>query len=153
MRPVRSEESYWVPLGSSATSRAAIALLRPTNLVNPRARDTSRRQVFLPTARSWKVKRVRANPHFAVAVCDAWGTVWSKWIEGSAHVITDPERERRASEAESMRVGEGLPQCSGLHRLLDRPLAARCVVRFNEVSIGAATAAQSSFRMAHERLD
>jgi hypothetical protein len=57
---------------------------------------------ILPTAPSWKVKRVRANPHCAVAICDAWATVSSEWIQGSAHVMADPERENRAFEAESV---------------------------------------------------
>jgi len=48
---------------------------------------------------------------------------------------------------------DGLGIAPGLHRLLDRPLAARYVVRLNERSIGTGTAAQPGFRMAHERLD
>ena len=67
--------------------------------------------------------------------------------------MADPERESRAFEAESVRVEEGLPQCSALDRCLDRPLAARYVVRLDEVFTGTATIAQPGFRMAHERLD
>ena len=48
---------------------------------------------------SWKVKRVRANHHCAIAVCNAAGNVSSEWIDGSVAIISDAERERRAYEA------------------------------------------------------
>ena len=54
---------------------------------------------------SWKVKRLRANPHCAIAVCNAVGTVSSEWFPGSVDVIVDPERERRAFEALRAKYG------------------------------------------------
>lgn len=54
---------------------------------------------------SWKVKRLRANPHCAVAVCNAVGTVSSEWFPGSIDVIADPERGRRAFEALRAKYG------------------------------------------------
>jgi len=48
---------------------------------------------------SWKVKRVRANHHCAIAVCNVAGNVSSEWIDGSVAIIGDAERERRAYEA------------------------------------------------------
>jgi PPOX class probable F420-dependent enzyme len=54
---------------------------------------------------SWKVKCVRANPHCAVAICNAVGTVSSEWIRRSARVIADPERERRAFGALRAKYG------------------------------------------------
>jgi uncharacterized protein len=54
---------------------------------------------------SWKVKRIRANPHCAAAVCNAVGTVSSRWFPGSVHVIVDLERERRAFEALRSKYG------------------------------------------------
>ena len=47
---------------------------------------------------SWKVKRVRANPRCAVAVCDSRGNVSGEWQDGSARIVDDPEREERAYE-------------------------------------------------------
>ena len=54
---------------------------------------------------SWKVKRLRANPHCAIAVCNAVGTVSSEWFPGSVDVIVDPEHERRAFEALRAKYG------------------------------------------------
>jgi len=54
---------------------------------------------------SWKVKRVRANSHCAVAICNAVGGVSSERIQGSAYVIADPERERRAYQALRAKYG------------------------------------------------
>src|ERR1051325_3568696 len=45
---------------------------------------------------SWKVKRIRANHHCAIAVCNAVGNVSSEGTEGSVAIISDAERERRA---------------------------------------------------------
>lgn len=54
---------------------------------------------------SWKVKRVRANPDCAIAVCNVSGKVSSEWTQGSAGIIGDAERERRAYEVLRAKYG------------------------------------------------
>ena len=61
--------------------------------------------VLFTDGTSWKVKRVRANPHCAVAICNAAGTVSGEWVPGSAHVVVEPERERRAFETLRAKYG------------------------------------------------
>ena len=54
---------------------------------------------------SHKVKRIRANPRCAVAICGAAGSVSSDWVEGKVEIVGDPERERRAYEVLRAKYG------------------------------------------------
>jgi PPOX class probable F420-dependent enzyme len=43
-------------------------------------------------ADSWKVKRIRNNPHVRVAVCNMRGTVKGPWLDMTASIIEGDER-------------------------------------------------------------
>ena len=62
---------------------------------------------------SHKVKRIRASSRCALAVCGVSGTVSSPWVDGTATIVADTDRERRAYEA--LRAKYGLQM-----RALDR---------------------------------
>lgn len=54
---------------------------------------------------SWKVKRIRANPRCAIAVCGVSGSVSSDWVPGIVEIVADAERERRAYEVLRVKYG------------------------------------------------
>jgi PPOX class probable F420-dependent enzyme len=54
---------------------------------------------------SWKVKRLRANPKCALAVCNVMGTVSGEWAPGSASILSDSDREQRAYAALRAKYG------------------------------------------------
>jgi uncharacterized protein len=43
---------------------------------------------------TWKVKRIRKNPHVRVVVSDRRGKPTGTWVEGEARVLEDAERDR-----------------------------------------------------------
>lgn len=45
-------------------------------------------------AESYKVKRIRRDPHVRIAVCDARGRLRGESVEAEASVLPDNERER-----------------------------------------------------------
>ena len=45
-------------------------------------------------ADSYKVKRIRRDPHVRIAVCDARGRLRGEAVDGAATVLPDTERER-----------------------------------------------------------
>jgi uncharacterized protein len=47
---------------------------------------------------SWKVKRVRADPRCALAVCNVVGKLSSDWLDAAVTIVEDPRRERQAYE-------------------------------------------------------
>ena len=57
--------------------------------------------------RTWKVKRIRGNPHVRVALCDRAGIVRGDWFEGEATVLEGEEREATEAvfDAEYGRMG------------------------------------------------
>lgn len=73
---------------------------------------------------SWKVKRIRNNPHVRVAACDARGNVKGDWLDANARVF-----------------GPGEPETVKAHRLLDRKyllkrLADWLMPRFQKRQVG-----------------
>ncbi|GAA0485310.1 hypothetical protein Ade02nite_08770 [Paractinoplanes deccanensis] len=51
---------------------------------------------FWTTTDSWKVKRVRNNPHVTVAPCDFRGNLQGPTVEGRARIADDAERDHFA---------------------------------------------------------
>jgi uncharacterized protein len=45
-------------------------------------------------ADSYKVKRIRRDPHVRIAICDARGRVHGERVEADARILPEPERER-----------------------------------------------------------
>ena len=45
-------------------------------------------------ADSYKVKRIRRDPHVRIAVCDARGRLRGEAVEAEARVLPESERER-----------------------------------------------------------
>src|SRR5512133_1070762 len=43
---------------------------------------------------SWKVKRIRRDPHVRIALCDARGRLRGEAVDAEARILTDDERER-----------------------------------------------------------
>ena len=43
---------------------------------------------------TWKVKRIRRNPHVRVVTCDRNGKPIGTWAEGDAHLLEGEERDR-----------------------------------------------------------
>lgn len=58
------------------------------------AREGDRLYVWT-SADSWKVKRIRNNPHVRIAVSDARGNPKSEWVDAQAVVLDDAEAEAR----------------------------------------------------------
>jgi PPOX class probable F420-dependent enzyme len=54
---------------------------------------------------TYKVKRVQNNPAVRVAKCDVRGNVLGEWHDGTCHVVTDPEHEKRAYAALRKKYG------------------------------------------------
>jgi PPOX class probable F420-dependent enzyme len=69
------------------------------------AAGLDRSLVLFTDGTSWKVKRLRASPRCEVAVCDARGNVSGDWRSGTAQVVGDPARERRAYEVLRAKYG------------------------------------------------
>ena len=44
---------------------------------------------------SWKVKRIRNNPHVRLAISDARGNPQSEWVDAQARVLDTPEDDQR----------------------------------------------------------
>jgi len=58
--------------------------------------DDLRRRLFVATgAETWKVRRIRRNPHVRVAVCTARGKVTGEAIEGVARIVDEGQLVRR----------------------------------------------------------
>ncbi len=68
------------------------------------ARDGDKLCVFTES-RAGKVKRLRNDAHVRVAACSVTGKVRESWIEGSAHVVTDPARIESAYTALRQKYG------------------------------------------------
>ncbi len=54
---------------------------------------------------SWKVKRLRANPRCALALCDLRGNLRGPWREAVARFVDDPAREARAYQVLQAKYG------------------------------------------------
>jgi len=54
---------------------------------------------------TYKVKRVQSNPAVRIAKCDVRGKVLGEWHEGTCHVVTDLEQEKRAYAALRKKYG------------------------------------------------
>jgi PPOX class probable F420-dependent enzyme len=52
--------------------------------------------VVFTEGESFKVKRIRRDPHVRIAKCDVRGKVLGPWQEGSCVVMADAEQEKRA---------------------------------------------------------
>ena len=58
--------------------------------------DDLRRRLFVATgADTWKVQRIRRNPHVRVAACTARGKVTGETIEGIARIVDEDQLVRR----------------------------------------------------------
>jgi PPOX class probable F420-dependent enzyme len=54
----------------------------------------NRRLLVETDAESYKVKRIRRDPHVRIALCDARGRLRGETVEARARVLPDGERER-----------------------------------------------------------
>lgn len=43
---------------------------------------------------TWKIKRIRRNPHVRVALCDRSGNPTGPWLDGDASIVGGDERTR-----------------------------------------------------------
>ena len=59
---------------------------------------------FYTVAHSYKVKRLRNNPHVRIAPCDVRGKVKGDWIEATARQLDEAE-SRRADELLNRKYG------------------------------------------------
>ncbi len=59
---------------------------------------------FYTVAHSYKVKRLRNNPHVRIAPCDVRGKLKGDWIEATARLLDDTEA-RRADELLNRKYG------------------------------------------------
>jgi len=56
--------------------------------------------------KSGKVKRVRNNPKVKVALCEADGRITGQWIDGHAHLISDPSEAARIEKFFDEKYGD-----------------------------------------------
>jgi uncharacterized protein len=61
--------------------------------------------VIFSEGEAYKVKRVRRNPKVRVARCDVRGKVLGPWFDGTAVIVTDAARQKRAYEALRAKYG------------------------------------------------
>jgi PPOX class probable F420-dependent enzyme len=61
--------------------------------------------VVVTDGTSYKVKRLRRDPHVRAAACDVRGKPKGAWHEGKGRVIDDPEHARRALAALEQKYG------------------------------------------------
>ena len=61
--------------------------------------------VIVTDGRSWKVKRIRANPKVRVAACNMRGDVRGPWHEGSCRLLDEAVHAERAQAALRARYG------------------------------------------------
>lgn len=54
---------------------------------------------------SYKVKRIQNNPKVRVARCDVRGNLRGEWMDGTCHLVTDKEHEKRAYGALRKKYG------------------------------------------------
>src|SRR5262247_4702003 len=59
---------------------------------------------FYTVAHSYKVKRIRNNPHVRVAPCDYRGQLKGEWVEGTARIL-DSNESRRADDLLNQKYG------------------------------------------------
>ena len=63
------------------------------------------RLMVLTDGTSYKVKRLRANPSFKAAACDARGKVKGPWHEGTARILSGDDEKQRALAALHAKYG------------------------------------------------
>ena len=54
---------------------------------------------------SFKVKRIRRNPHVQVAPCGVFGAVTGDWVDGTCRLVEDGAHEARAYAALDAKYG------------------------------------------------
>ena len=54
---------------------------------------------------SFKVKRVRRNPHVQIAPCGVFGAVTGDWVDGTCRIVEDAAHEARAYAALDAKYG------------------------------------------------
>ena len=82
--------------------------------------DLQRRLLVATGATTWKVRRIRRNPHVRVAACSARGKVSGAPIDGTARFVDDADLVRRL-QAEKYGWQKWLAEkASGLSRWITR---------------------------------
>jgi PPOX class probable F420-dependent enzyme len=78
------------------------------------------RLVVMTDGTSYKVKRLRRDPHVRVAACDGRGNVRGDWMEGTGRVIEDSAAAERAHVALREKYGWQMGLTDFFSRLFGR---------------------------------
>jgi PPOX class probable F420-dependent enzyme len=67
---------------------------------------------------SWKVKRIKRNPHVQLAPCGMFGSVTGPWYDGHCQLVQDASREAAAYAALDAKYGWQMRIGTMLRRLV-----------------------------------
>ena len=78
---------------------------------------------------TWKVKRIRRNPHVRIALSDRSGRPTGNWFEGEAHVLEGEENDRMMKIFRERYGAVGYPMVNIVGRLRGERLATVVSIR------------------------